>query len=263
MKLKLENKCALVTAASQGLGRASAEALAQEGAKVIICSRNEKRIIQTANEITKKTGNKVTGLVCDLTKFDDIKKMIQSIYDLFENIDILIFNHGNLPPGSFENLNINHWRNGLSLSLWPAIHLCQSLIPKMKIQNWGRIIFISSIYAKEPDPRFIISSSYRAGLLGFAKCLASELAINKVTVNTVLAGYYDTPLLREIASKTAIVTEKTVETVLTEWTKTIPTKFLPDSSSLGELVAWLASENSFNITGTAITSDGGLNKVIF
>jgi 3-oxoacyl-[acyl-carrier protein] reductase len=184
MDLGLHGKVALVTAASRGLGRACAEALAAEGARVAICSRNEERITTTATEIRQQTGGEVIGFVCNMIKVEDIQRLVREVHERFGHIDILVFNHGNPPPGAFSNIALEQWHEGLNLCIWSAIHLFRSVLPIMKKQRWGRIIVISSIFAKEPDPDYVVSSTLRAGLLGLTKCLARELAPYQITVNT-------------------------------------------------------------------------------
>lgn len=263
MELNLKDKCVLVTAASQGLGRVCAEALATEGARVAVCSRSMQRITKAANEIAAITGSEVAGFACDLTNPEDIERLVTETRERFGQIDILVFNHGNLSPGSFFDVGIEQWQEGLNLSLWPAIHLCRAVIPEMRERHWGRIIFISSIFAKEPDPGYIVSSTLRVSLLGLAKCLARELAPYQVTVNTVLPGYFDTPLVRQLAVEQAQKLGKEARQVLQEWTDMLPTGVLPQPSALGSLVAWLSSKQALNITGTAVMSDGGLLKGVF
>jgi 3-oxoacyl-[acyl-carrier protein] reductase len=260
MDLGLHGKVALVTAASRGLGRACAEALAAEGARVAICSRNEERITTTAAEIQQQTGSEVIGFVCDVTKVEDIQRLIREIHERFGHIDILVFNHGNPPPGAFSNIALEQWHEGLNLCIWSAIHLFRSVLPIMKKQRWGRIIVISSIFAKEPDPDYVVSSTLRAGLLGLTKCLARELAPYQITVNTVLAGYFDTPLVRQLAAEEAQRKGKPVQQVLQEWANIVPTATIPPPLELGQLVAWLSSEQARNVTGIAIPIDGGMLK---
>lgn len=263
MELGLSDKCVLVTGASQGLGRACAEALAAEGARIAICSRSMSRITKAADGIADTAGSEVIGFVCDLTNPKDIQRLISQTQEHFGHIDALVFNHGNPPPGSFFDISIERWQEGLNISLWPAIHLCRAVIPAMKEQHWGRIIFISSTFAKEPDPNYVISSTLRAGLLGLAKCLSRELAPYQITVNTVLAGYFDTPLIRQLAAEVGRRVRKDDKQILQEWANMSPSRTMCEPFALGQLVAWLSSEQAHNVTGTAVTSDGGLLKSAF
>jgi len=263
MDLNLKDRCALVTAASQGLGRACAEALALEGARVAICSRNRGRVNRTANEIAKKAKVEVFGFVCDLKNSEDVGRLVSECREHLGRVDIFVFNHGNLLPGSFSDIGIEEWQEGLNICLWPAIHLSRSLMPEMKKQRWGRIIFISSIFAKEPNPEYVLSSTLRAGLLGFAKCLAHEVAPYRITVNTVLAGYFDTPLVRRLAKDRARLLGKDIREVQEEWAAMLPTRIIPEPLALGHLVGWLSSEKAHNVTSTTVVSDGGLVKGLF
>lgn len=262
MNLNITGKCALVTAASQGLGLACAQALANEGAKVAICSRNEMKIMKIAKEISLSSNSEVIGIACDLSNIDDINRLLNKIYELLGNIDILVFNHGNLTPGSFDKVTLDTWQQNLSISLLPAIHLMNTILPKMKEQLWGRIIFISSIFAKEPDYNFIVSSTIRAGLLGFTKSLATQMAQYGITVNSVLPGYFDTPLLRRIALEKGKSLGKKEKDILARWASELPSKKISQPKTIGFLVSLLASDLVPNLIGAAIPIDEGLAKTL-
>lgn len=256
MDLNLKNKFALVTAASSGLGLACAEALAKEGVSVAICSHNLERITKVANEIANKTGSNVKGFFCDLTDTNNINLLLTEIKKYFGKIEIFVFNHGNLPPGPFSVVNIEQWYEGISMCLSSAIQICHSLIPDMKKNQWGRIIFISSIFAKEPDSNYVVSSTLRSGLLSLSKCLAREFASYGITVNTVLPGYFNTPLLRCLAEKEGIQSGKDIQHVLNEWANNIPSKKFLNPDKLGMLVAFLSSDLADYISGASIVIDG-------
>ena len=258
MNLGLRGKVALVTAASRGLGRACAQALAEEGARVAICSRSLERISSAASEISQETGNEVKAFAADVTKPEDIYRLISEVKNSFGRLDVLVSNTGSPPPGDFCAIEREQWQCGLDLCLWPAIYLCRAVIPEMQKQHWGRIIFLSSSFAKDPDANFIVSSTIRAGLLNMAKCLARDLAPSRITVNTVMPGYIDTPLLREFAEVSTELSQASSQSLYDAWAQMIPAGRLGNAMELAQAVAFLASDSSAYITGSAIGLDGGL-----
>jgi len=258
MNFGLRGKVALVTAASQGLGLACAEALAAEGCGVAICARDSERVADAAERLRHSSRARIEGLQCDLRRREDRDELIRRVEATFRKVDVLVFNHGNPPPGNFESVTSARWEEGIDLSLRPALHLCQALVPGMRHRGWGRIVFLSSAFAREPDPAYVVSATLRAGLLGLAKCLARELAPHGVTVNTVLAGYFSTPLLQALAEEDGVRAGVPAQAVLESWAQQVPVGSIGDGRMLGQLVAWLCSECSQNIVGAAIPCDGGL-----
>lgn len=257
MDLELTNKVALVTAASRGLGYACAMALAAEGAHVAICSRSKTRVRAAASRISKTTGSKVIGIQTDLTREEQLPRLVREVENVLGPIDIFVFNTGNPPAGDFASSADKDWVLGVSLCLRPPIVLCRLILPKMRKRKFGRIIFLSSIFAQEPDKGYVVSSTLRAGLGALSKCLAREAGQDGVSVNLVCPGYFDTPLLQELAGKHARALGKSSERVLSDWGKLSPAGRLGNPAHLGALVALLASPQGAYIQGAALPIDGG------
>lgn len=257
MDLELINKVALVTAASRGLGYACAMALAAEGANVAICSRSKTRVRAAASRISKATGSEVIGVQADLTREDQLPLLVREVEKVFGPIDIFVFNTGNPPAGDFTSASDKDWALGFSLCLRPPIVLCRLILPKMRMRKFGRIIFLSSIFAQEPDKGYVVSSTFRAGLGALSKCLGREAGQDGVSVNLVCPGYFDTPLLHELARKHAKTLGKSSERVLSDWGKLSPARRLGSPAHLGALVALLASSQGSYIQGAAVPIDGG------
>ncbi len=257
MDLGLANKVALVTAASRGLGYACAMALATEGAHVAICSRSKTRVRAAASRISKATGSKVIGIQTDLTREEQLPRLVREVEKVLGSIDIFVFNTGNPPAGDFASASDKDWALGFSLCLRAPIVLCRLILPKMRKRTFGRIIFLSSIFAQEPDKGYVVSSTLRAGLGALSKCLAREAGQDGVSVNLVCPGYFDTPLLHELARKQAKKLGKSSKQVLLEWGKLSPAGQLGTPSHLGALVALLASSQAGYIQGAAVPIDGG------
>jgi len=253
----LKGKIALVTASSSGIGYACAESLSFSGAKVLICSHNKNKISNAANKIKIKTGNEVIEFTCDLTNRENIESFISNIIDHFKKIDILVYNHGNPTSGNFTKISLKKWESSFSQILLPAFILTKHIIPIMKKNKWGRIFFINSIFAKEPDPDYIISSTFRAALLAYSKCLSKELASSNIAINSILPGYTDTQLLRNLLEKESKNSDKAKFIILKSWLSKSPLNKLIDPTSIGELICHLAKQKDPIITGSSIPIDGG------
>lgn len=263
MDLVVANKVALVTAASRGLGYACAKALSAEGASVAICSRSHERITSAALRIRNETGRAVFGFKADLTSEADLLALVEETEKTVGGIDILVFNTGNPPAGSFFEIDDHAWEVGVALCLRAPMLLCRRLIPNMRTRRFGRIILLSSVFAREPDKAYVISSTLRSGLLGLAKCLARECAADGICVNTLCLGYFDTPLLRSLAAAEADRLGTTIESVWELWAAHSARKQVGNVREVGSLVSFLASEMAPNLTGAVLPFDGGGTKALY
>ena len=257
MDLGLQNKAALVAAASKGLGRAVAEELAREGARVAICSRNETLIEQVAGEIAGATGGEVLGLRADVSRTEDVEKLVSEVAGRFGTIDILVTNAGGPPPGTFDTLENSAWTDAFHLNLLSVVDLCRAAIPYMKANRWGRIINVTSISVKQPVVGLLLSNSLRAGVVGLAKTLSKELGPDNILVNNVCPGFTRTERVDQLANATAERTGVSREDVFRDWESTIPLGRIGTTAEFAALVAFLASERASYITGATIPIDGG------
>jgi len=255
--LGLQKKVALVAAASKGLGRAVAEELAREGARVAICSRNETLIGKVAGEISTETCSEVFGFRADVSRTEDVERLVSKVADQFGTIDILVTNAGGPPPGTFDTLENSAWLDAFYLNLLSVVDLCRAVIPYMKANRWGRIINVTSISVKQPVDGLLLSNSLRAGVVGLAKTLSKELGPDNILVNNVCPGFTMTGRIDELANATAERTGLSREDVLRDWESTIPLGRIGNTSEFAALVAFLASERASYITGTTIPIDGG------
>lgn len=256
MNFELNDKVALVAGASSGLGFAAAKVMFEEGSRLAICSSNQERIEKAANSLSDDT-KKVLPILCDLTKEDQIKNLSDKTQSHFGKIDVLVTNCGGPPLGTHENLTEKEWELAYNLTFMSTIRLIQSVLPGMKERKYGRIILITSMSAKQPIPNLMLSNSYRAGLLGYAKTLSLEVAENGITVNTVLPGYTATERLDYFAGEINKQTGQSRDEIYNGWQQTIPVKRLGKPEELGALISFLASRQAGYITGTAIAADGG------
>jgi 3-oxoacyl-[acyl-carrier protein] reductase len=260
MDLGLKGRVAIVTGSSQGIGKAIALGLAQEGVRVSICARNEKQLDETAKEMRLATGIEAFAVPTDLTKEDDIRRLVAKTAEAFGRIDILINNTGGPPSATFLETSEHHWRDAVNLLLLSVVTSCLEVIPHMQEHQWGRIINMTSFAAKQPANRLALSNAVRAGILGLSKTLANELAQYGILVNAVCPGWTITKRVEELARTDAKSSNKTPEEIIKAWESQIPLKRLAQPSEIANLVVFLASERASYMTGTVIQVDGGYTK---
>jgi 3-oxoacyl-[acyl-carrier protein] reductase len=257
MDLGLKSKVALVAAASRGLGRAVAEELAAEGASLVLCARNAKTLADTAATIASRSGAHVLAVPADVAVASDVTRVVDSGIERFGRIDILVTNAGGPPAGRFEQLTREQWEQAAHLTLYSALELARQVLPGMKERGWGRILNITSIAVKQPVENLILSNSLRAGVTGFARTLANEVAPAGITVNNILPGYTRTERVEELARMMAEKEGITATEFKAKWEHEIPMKRLGEPREFAALAAFLVSERASYITGTSIQVDGG------
>jgi len=263
MDLGLKGKAALVCGSSQGIGRAIADALAAEGADVVINGRAADKLARVQAEIARATGARVVAVPADLTDPNSIDDLVNAAGAALGRIDILVTNTGGPPSGPFENHSAEAWHKAIAQNLESVVNLVRAVLPGMKERRWGRIVNMTSISVKQPVAGLILSNTIRAGVTGFSKTMANEAAPFGVTVNTVLPGYTRTERLVELAKAVAARTGNTVEGAYAGWEKETPMGRLAEPHELGALVAFLCSEKAGYITGQSVAVDGGWIKGLF
>jgi len=263
MDLGIKERVALVAASSRGLGKAIAQRLSQEGAKVVICARDEDRLLQTRDEIAAATGGVVKAIKADVTDKDQVSQLVKKATDEFGTIDILVCNAGGPPSGTADKFTVADYHQALELNLLSTINLCYEVMPFMKKQKWGRIINMTSVSAKQPIDNLILSNTSRAGVLGFSKSLSNQLAPFGITVNSVCPGYTRTERVDELARSFEESGKGKVKDFYSNIEKAIPEGRLGTPEELAQAVAFLASEGAGYITGIALQVDGGYIKAVF
>jgi len=266
MDLGLRGRVAIVCAASQGLGKAAAAGFAAEGAHVVVCSRDRRRITAAAEElqaIADRHAGRVLPLVADLTKPRHIASIVKKTLKHFGRIDICVTNAGGPFVASFFDLDDDTWEAGITLNLMSTIRMIRAVLPHMQKRKWGRIINITSIAARQPINDLVISSTLRPGILGLTKVLANQYAKDGILINSVTPGYILTARQKEISSARAAKTGVSVEQYIREMVKDVPLQRYGDPEELGAMIVFLGSEKASYITGSTISVDGGLAKGLF
>ncbi|HKJ92957.1 MAG TPA: SDR family oxidoreductase [Longimicrobiales bacterium] len=257
MDLGIAGKIAFVGASSRGLGRAAAEALAAEGADLVMCARGAESLGKAASAVRDTYGVRVVDVQADLAVPADVERALAAGRDELGNYDVLVTNIGGPPAGPFEAFSPEDWRAAVAQNLESVLNLTRGVLAPMKERGWGRIINITSIAVKEPIPNLMLSNSVRAAVTGFAKTLAGELAAHGITVNNVMPGYTRTDRIVELSEKNAALHGTTPDQELKRWSDQIPMGRVGEPPELGALVAFLASQQAGYITGASIPVDGG------
>jgi len=257
MDFHIQGRNALITAASKGLGKATALALAQEGVNICIAARDLTVLNQTAEEIKRQNSVQVLAVPADVTSRHDLERLVQTVRQELGAVDILVNNAGGPRPGLFVEMSDEDWLQAFNLNFMSAARLSRMVLPSMREKRWGRIINITSIGVKQPMPDLVLSNGVRTGLVAMSKTLASQVASYGITVNNVCPGYTLTDRVRSLAENTATRTGKSSQEVIVEMEASIPMRRLGKPEELAALITFLASEQAAYITGTTIQCDGG------
>jgi 3-oxoacyl-[acyl-carrier protein] reductase len=263
MELGLKGQIALVTAGSEGLGFECALKLAKEGCDIAICARREEGLKRAEKEIRSVTLSEVLAIKTDLVQADEIQSLVEMVHHRYGRIDILVANSGHIPYGGLFDLGDLEWLHAFDLLLMSMVRLSRQVIPHMKSQKKGDIVFLSSSVAKEPSPHLLLSNVFRVGVIALGKSLARGFAADNIRVNAVAMGYFDTGRVRKRIDD--IVNKGTLsrEDAGLEIAGDIPWGRIGTSAELAELVAFIVSRRSEFLTGSTIQIDGGKCHGIF
>jgi 3-oxoacyl-[acyl-carrier protein] reductase len=263
MDLGLKDRVAVVAAASRGIGYAAARELAREGARVFLCSRDERRASDAAEAIHKETGANVAGIGADVTNEDETERFVSLALERGGRVDICVTNAGGPPATTFDQTAIDMFRNAFELNAMSAIRFAKLVLPGMRERKWGRIINVTSISVKQPVEGLLLSNTVRAGLTGWAKTVSNEVAADGVTVNNVAPGYTLTERQNELAEARSKALGKSKQEMLEMWATQTPMRRIAAPEEIAAAIAFLASERASYITGVTLQVDGGWTRGLF
>ena len=262
MDLGLKGRVAIIGGGSKGLGRACADSLAQEGANLVICSRNAQELDQAAGEIGKASGVEVLAVPGDLSQLPDIQHLVKRTVDHFGRLDVLVNNSGGPPAGRAADTTEEVWRQSIDMALMFFIRMSREAVPHMKEGGWGRIVNILASSVYQPIDNLVTSGVTRMGAVAFAKSLADEVGRDNILVNNVAPGYLLTDRMMHIFETRSKDAGANVEDLLQAHSATIPVGRLGRPEELGNLVAFLSSEKNSYTTGATILVDGGVVRSV-
>ncbi len=262
MKIDLGGRVAVVSGASEGIGRAIAQGLAQAGASVVLGSRREAAIASAAGEIVKETGRIALGVVADVSRPEGVERLLDTALSKFGRLDVLVVNAGGPPTGSALALTDAHWEQAFQQNLMSAVRLIRGAVEPMKRQGGGRIITVITSGVKVPLPNLVLSNVFRSGVVALTKTLSFELAPHKILVNNLAPGRIRTGRTRAVDEAGAKATGRTIEEVERESVAAIPAGRYGDPREFANLAVFLASDAASYITGTTICIDGGATRAM-
>lgn len=262
MDLGLRGKVALVPASSSGLGRAVALVLADEGARLVICSRDAAAIEAVAAE-ARQRGAEVLAMTADVSRAPEIERLVRATVERYGGIDVLVTNAGGPPAGTFDRFSDDEWQAAFELTLMSAVRLIRASLPSMRARGGGTIVCMSSSSIKQPIPNLLLSNVMRAGVAGLAKTLADEVADDHIRVNTIVPGRIATPRVEHLDRVNAERAGVDVAVVEQREAARIPLRRYGSPEEFADAVAFLASERASYITGATVQVDGGMIRSLW
>lgn len=260
MNLGLDNKRALVTAASRGLGRQSALALAREGARVAVASRNRQALDDLVDVLREAGAPDSVAVTVDLGDAGTIVQGVEDTVERFGGLDIVVGNTGGPRSGPFLDITMDDWHQAANETLFAMVQLSRAAVPHLQSAGAGRIIFITTVGVKIVQPDMVLSDSLRLAIVGLAKSMSHELARDNILVNCLCPGPIATDRMDELVTATMQQKGLSRAAAETHWCDEVPLGRFGEPEDFGALVAVLASQQTSFVTGTAIAVDGGKSR---
>lgn len=262
MDLGLRDKVAWVTGASSGMGRAAAEALAREGAQVIVSARRAEVLDDVARSIAETSEGRCVAIPLDVGDADAIDEAARRVLEELGGVDIALFNSGGPPPGSFEATSADDLYDGIAVTVAGALRFTKAVVPSMKERGGGCLVYITSSSSKEMIEGLMLSNMLRPAVTGMAKTLSKELGPHNIRTINIAPGRIETPRLVELHESRAAKAGTSVEEARAAGVAAIPLGRFGRPEEVGDVIAFLASERASYVTGITVVVDGGLLKGI-
>lgn len=253
----MNTRVALVMAGTEGIGRGAADAIAAQGAALVVCSRTPERVEQTV-EALRDAGAEASGVAVDVATPDGIAEVFAHVDEVHGRLDVLVSNAGGPPPGNFLDLDEEAWARGYELTFMSAVRSICAAVPRMRAAGAGRIVIIGSSSVRSPLPGLALSNAFRPALDGVVKTLAVELAGEGITVNMVAPGRIETARVRSIDARKAEAQGRAAEEIRADAEAQIPTGRYGTIAEIGAMVGFLTSPEASYVTGQCVLVDGGL-----
>jgi 3-oxoacyl-[acyl-carrier protein] reductase len=260
METGLKNRAVIVAASSQGMGRATAEAFAAEGARVAMCARNEEVLRAAADAIAAKHKAEVFAQPLDVTDGEAVARFVHAVAEKFGRIDVCVTNAGGPPAKNFLSLTPEEWRQAVELNFLSVVSFARAAIPYMQKNQWGRFLTITSVSVKQPIADLVLSNAVRASVVGLVKSLANEFGKDGILVNNVAPGYTATERLGELAGTRALAAGVSEQEIYQRWAADVPLRRLGRPEEIADAIVWLASDRASYVTGQTLLVDGGIYK---
>ncbi|BAY77913.1 short-chain dehydrogenase/reductase SDR [Nostoc linckia NIES-25] len=256
MDLQLRGKVALVTAASKGLGKATARQFAREGAKVAICARSE-LVDKVGAEISSETSAEILSLRADVTSQADIERVVDATVDKFGGLDILVTNAGGPPAGTFDDTDVASWETSVNLNLLSTVRLIKYALPHLRQSTAPAILTITSTSTKQPVQNLVLSNSIRLAVIGLTKTLSQELGSDKIRVNSILPGWTYTERVEELINAQISKSGETKEAEIAKINAKVPLGRMGTPEEFANVAVFLSSPAASFVNGVMLQVDGG------
>ena len=260
MEISLQNKVALVSGSTQGIGKAAAEILAKSGANVVLLARNEDKLKNVCSQLDTSKGQKHSYLVADFTNPAGLKKVMRSWVSRGNHADILVNNTGGPKGGAISDAPMEEFISAFNQHLICNHILVQALLPQMKENRYGKIVNVISTSVKQPLPQLGVSNTIRGAVGNWSKTLANELGPYNITVNNVLPGATNTERLKAIAENKSNMSAESIEGIFLAMAQESPMKRIAEPEEIAQAILFLASSMSSYVNGINIPVDGGRTK---
>ncbi|MGB3205437.1 MAG: SDR family oxidoreductase [Crinalium sp.] len=258
MDLQLKDKVALITGASSGIGKATAQQFCREGARVAICARRGELLEKVAREIEAETGVEALAIRADITQAGDIERAIYQTVERFGGLDILVTNSGGPPSCTFDQIDFSVWESSVNLLLYSTVHLIRGTLPYLRQSTTPAILTVTSFITKQPVKTLLLSTSIRLAVLGLTKCLSQELGGDRIRVNSILPGWVATERAQQLLVALAAKNGTTPEAELAAVNTGIPLGRMGTLEEFANVAVFLCSPVAGYVNGATLLVDGGI-----